>query len=325
MAAPQNHWKLGLFVVAGLALTLAVVVVIGARSMQEEVALYESYFDESVQGLDVGSPIKFRGVTVGYVGKIDVAPDHRHVMVESELGVEALTRLGLDVVPGKVRFGAARKLVMSADLRLQLASSGLTGVKFLQLDFFDVALFPPPELPFPVPENTIPTAPSLMKNLEDTITSVMNSLPQITAQTSSILAEVDVIVREVREQRLPDRLAATIDTVDDLLAVAQQKLELVDTEGISQGAKRSLAGVSTALRSVDLILARVAREGGLLTGVERATGAVGDALRDTSGLGGQLVDTLVSVQATARSLRRFTDALEQDPDMLLKGRSPETE
>ena len=62
---------------------LTTVAVLGARSLQKEVGRYVSYFDESVQGLDVGSPVKFRGVTIGTVGGIDVAPDHRHVEVRA--------------------------------------------------------------------------------------------------------------------------------------------------------------------------------------------------------------------------------------------------
>jgi phospholipid/cholesterol/gamma-HCH transport system substrate-binding protein len=101
MAASTNHWKLGLFVVVGFALTLCTIAVLGARSMRKEVVRYVSYFDESVQGLEVGSPIKFRGVTIGTVGKIEIAPDHRHVEVTNDLGVGELNRLGLDVAKGR--------------------------------------------------------------------------------------------------------------------------------------------------------------------------------------------------------------------------------
>jgi len=95
MSTPTNHWKLGLFVVVGVVMTLSVMAWLGARSLRKEVGLYISYFDESVQGLEVGSPIKFRGVTIGSVAKIDIADDHRHVEVTSELGKAVLARLGL--------------------------------------------------------------------------------------------------------------------------------------------------------------------------------------------------------------------------------------
>ncbi len=323
MAAPQNHWKLGLFVVAGLALALAAVAVLGARSMQQDVGLYVSFFDESVQGLEVGSPIKFRGVTIGAVGRIDVALDRRHVEVESHLFLDQLARLGLDIAKGPARRGAVPKLEQTADLRLQLASAGLTGVKFLQLDFFDVGAFPPPELPFPVPRRYIPTAPSMMKNLEDSLTRVMNRLPEITDQITSILGEVEGVVQEVRDQRLPERIANALDTADGVLAAAEEKIRLVDTVGLSRSAKRTLAGVTGAVARLDGLLVRVDGETGLLSNAERVSASLGDALRDADGLGGQLIDTLGSVQEAARSLRRFTEALEQDPDMLLKGRGQE--
>src|SRR5689334_10123462 len=102
MSAPTNHWKLGLFVVVGFIIMLSTVAWLGARSLRKETSRYVSYFDESVQGLEIGSPIKFRGVTIGSVAKIAIAQDHRHVEVTSELGKDELRRLGLNDVIGPV-------------------------------------------------------------------------------------------------------------------------------------------------------------------------------------------------------------------------------
>jgi phospholipid/cholesterol/gamma-HCH transport system substrate-binding protein len=346
MAAPNNHWKLGLFMVTGFALALGTVGVLGARSMRKDVGLYVSFFDESVQGLEVGSPIKFRGVTVGTVGRIRVASDHRHVEIESELLVEELARLGLDVAATPGLLGAIPKLEMAADLRLQLASSGLTGVKFLQLDFFDVVAYPPPVLPFKVPSNTIPTAASTMKNLEDSLTRMMNSLPELTDRTASILQEVDAIVTEVNEQRFPSRLSATLKLVEDLVKTAEEKLAPVDVHAISldahgliQDVRISvshvngvlervnskdglLTSVSGATRHLDGILERLDRDNGLLSIIGQAGTAISQTMNDASSLGVQLLGTLSSVQEASRSIRKLTEALELDPDMLLKGRSP---
>jgi ABC-type transporter Mla subunit MlaD len=95
MATGTNHYKLGLFVLLGLALSLMFVLVLGASNWNEESVRYVSYFDESVQGLEVGSPVKFRGVPVGRVAAIGIAPDQRHVQVTSVLTVANLERLDL--------------------------------------------------------------------------------------------------------------------------------------------------------------------------------------------------------------------------------------
>lgn len=101
MATPSNHWKLGLFVVTGVVVGLGTVVALGARGLHKETVAYESFMDESVQGLEVGSPVKFRGVTIGNVSQIGVAPDVRHVRLTSELAVQDLVLMGLGTGTGK--------------------------------------------------------------------------------------------------------------------------------------------------------------------------------------------------------------------------------
>ncbi|MEY4550054.1 MAG: hypothetical protein RL685_6249, partial [Pseudomonadota bacterium] len=85
MATGTNRWKLGLFVVLGAAFALAGLIAFGARSFSHSGERYVSYFDESVQGLDVGSPAKFRGMPVGRVTGIEIAPDQRHIEISLEI------------------------------------------------------------------------------------------------------------------------------------------------------------------------------------------------------------------------------------------------
>jgi phospholipid/cholesterol/gamma-HCH transport system substrate-binding protein len=301
-------------------MTMTTVALLGARSARTEVGRYVSYFDESVQGLEVGSPIKFRGVTIGTVGRIGIAPDHRHVEVMSELVVSELGRLRLNVGEGPAKRDGPKKLAMATDLRVQLASAGLTGVKFLQLDFFDVTENPAPVLPFDVPENYIPAASSTMKNIEDSLVRMMNRLPEITDQMSGILAKVDRILGELDDKKIPDQLSTMLANANHMLGEAQHKIEQVDTGKLSRQAEQSLEGLNEAVGRMNKLLAHVDGEKGLLSSVVRASDAFGDTVRNADGLGGELADTLKSVQEAARSIHKLADALEKDPDMLLKGR-----
>ena len=320
MAAPTNHWKLGLFVLVGAVMILGTIGVLGLRSMRKATGRYVSYFDESVQGLEVGSPIKFRGVTIGTVGKIDVAPDHRHVEVESDLGKAELSRLGLDVAAGLVKRGAPKKLVQAIDLRVQLASSGLTGVKFLQLDFFSVARHPRPVLPFAVPRNYIPATSSTMKDLEAAVVRTMNSLPKITEQMSRILGRIDKIVAELDDSKLGEQAIATLSSTRRLFEEARRKLARLDTGRLSAQAGQALASISGAATRVNGILARMDGDKGLFKSVLRASNAFGDTSRTAGGLGDQLEDTLRAVQEAAKSFHKLAGAIEKEPDMLVKGR-----
>lgn len=321
MASPTNHWKLGLFVVVGVVMVLTTVAALGARSARKEVGLYVSYFDESVQGLEVGSPIKFRGVTIGTVGKIDVAPDHRHVEVTSDLVVADLTRLGLDVPKGAAMRGKDKRLEMAVDLRAQLASAGLTGVKFLQLDFFSVEDNPPPVLSFKVPDNYIPVASSTLKNLEDSMLRLANRLPEMADQLSGILGKIDGMLGELEGKKLSEQLTGLVQSTSQMVGVAQHKIEEVDTGKLSKGAERALAGLNETVTRMNTLLGHIDSEKGLVASVVRASDALGDTVRGADGVGRQLEDALQAVQDAAKSIHKLADVLEREPDMLVKGRS----
>src|SRR5262249_42785718 len=95
-----NYYKLGAFVLAGLTLSMALLIWLGAADWNRAAGRLVTYFDEAVQGLEAGSPIKFRGVTVGTVREISVASDLRHVKVVSLVYEDVLRRLGLSETQG---------------------------------------------------------------------------------------------------------------------------------------------------------------------------------------------------------------------------------
>lgn len=316
MSTPTNHWKLGLFVVVGFVLALVTVVALGARSMKKEVVSYQTYFDESVQGLEVGSPVKFRGVTIGYVSSIDIAADHRHVAVTSDLAVKDLSELGL--AAGK---GIGLHLAIPSGLRMQLASQGITGVKFMQIDFFDEKDNPPPALPFPVPKNYIPAAVSTLKNLEDAIVRAVNRVPEVADQLLTIMTRVDGILVNLEGQKIPEQAGATLVHVNQVLTSLQATVKGLDTQKLSGQAQTVLTNLNSTVSRMNAMLEKLDGDKGLLANANRASTAIGDVASGASGVGRELEATLRDIQQLTSALQRVADALERDPDMFVKGRS----
>ncbi len=326
MATPSNHWKLGLFVVCGVALGLTAAIVFGANSLRQETVSYRSYFNESVQGLEVGAPVKFRGVTIGYVATIDVAPDRRHVGVTSNLGVEEIDLMGLGH-----REDEALRIHVPPDLRIQLASAGITGVKFLQLDFFPVESNPTPELPFPVQENYIPAAVSVMKNLEDSVIEAVDQFPEMTSAALKLIERVDHLVTDVDETELPARALTTLTSIEHTFTTLSKTLNELEAGQVSTQAQATLKRLDGAIARIDGVTQQVAGiteqiggERGVVVSAERATDAMGDVAVNARGLTQDLAATLRDVQQAAESIQRLASALERDPDMLLKGRAEGT-
>jgi len=316
MAVGTNRWKLGLFVLVGLGLALAAIVVLGARHWNDQTVSYYSFFDESVQGLDVGSPVKYRGVTIGRVAAIDVAPDHRHVQVTNELSVAQLDHAGLH---GKGQDKDA--LAMQPKLRVQLSQTGITGVKFILLDFFETPGPAEPPLPFKTPPNTIRTTPSTMKNLEDSVTRAANQFPDIATALLGTVTKLNALMDNVEEQHLPERTAGTLGDASSAMKELNAQLAALHASELSAHAQQSLTELNQTLASVNHILQRMDSDQGLMRSAERAASSVDEVARGAQTVGPELELTMRDVRGAARSIKRFVDALERDPDMLLKGKA----
>jgi phospholipid/cholesterol/gamma-HCH transport system substrate-binding protein len=314
MATGTNHWKLGLFVIVGLAFSIVGLVVLGARSWSQTEVPYVSYFDESVQGLEVGSPVKFRGVTVGHVASIEIAPDQRHIQVTSDIDVSQLGRLQPS---GEARAGQPL-LTAHPDLRAQLAQAGITGVKFVLLDYSEAG---EPQLPFAAPRNYIPTTPSLLQRLENTVSKSAGDVPELTGNAVRALTTLNAILGSIDQSRLPEHALASMDQADQVLHSLQRELEALDAGALSKDFQRSLLALNGSLARANQLMDRLDSEHGLIVTAQRSFGALGEVARGGQALGGDLESTLRDVRGAARSIQRFVDALERDPDMLLKGRS----
>lgn len=112
MAKKTSSFLVGLFVTLGLALGTVLVIWVGASRYFEHGNRYATYFDESVQGLQKDSTVKYRGVDVGRVDRIRVAPDNHLVEVVMKIDLTEDIRKG-----------------MAAELK----SAGITGIMFVEL------------------------------------------------------------------------------------------------------------------------------------------------------------------------------------------------
>ncbi len=315
MTAPTNRWKLGAFVVGTLLVSLIAAVALTAQSLQIVTVTYTSYLDEAVTGLEVGSPVYFRGMKLGKVSAIDVAPDRRHVEITYTLGVAVLKRLGL----AGTSDGKETKISLPSDLRIQIASAGVTGNQYLQIDFFDTRGAPPPVLPFPVPDNNIPATPSTMKNLEDAVVRAVDRIPVLADEVGGVIARMNLILDDVDRRGLPGKAGTTLDDTHHLLARLQDELDQVPVAELSRDATAVLKGANVALVRMNRVLERLDGNDGMLASVQRSSDSLSDVA--TPRLEASLNETGRDLREAAVAVRQLAEALQRDPDMLLKGKA----
>jgi phospholipid/cholesterol/gamma-HCH transport system substrate-binding protein len=171
-----SSFLLGLFVTGGLVILAAVLIWVGASQYFEGGKRYISYFDESVQGLEKDSEVKFRGVKVGRVENIIIAPDNHHV------GVVMVINLKFDPTKGYVA---------------QLQLTGVTGVMFVDLVPRNPEKpYVPPKVTFTSKYPVIPSQPSEIKKILTSIDEVLANLKQL--DTKGISDEAKGTFKEMK-------------------------------------------------------------------------------------------------------------------------------
>lgn len=314
MATAKVYAKLGLFTVIAFVAFVSAAFALGMRSVRSETLKYHTYFDESVQGLERGAPVKYRGVSIGTVSDIEIAPDRRHVDVALALKVGDIRRLGLAE--------GGSHIAVPPDLRTQLGSQGITGVKFVNIDFFDMKTNPAPKLPFQPHPDTIPAAASLMKGLEDSLAKALDRLPELLEAMVASLGKIDRLLDSVDREQIPQGIAKTLGNLNGAITDLRMVVRSVDHARIPEKTAKALDDVDLAMTKVNAILERFDGDAGLMASTKRATDSVGDLGRSVSGSTAELDRTLRDLGEAARSVRDLADAIERDPDMLVKGRAP---
>jgi paraquat-inducible protein B len=293
-----NYYKLGAFVLAGIVLALVVLVWLGATDWNRTTRRLVTYFDESVQGLEIGSAIKFRGVSVGTVSEISVASDLRHVRVTSLVYQDVLHRLGLT----EGNTGLQQAAIGDRALRIQLVSSGLTGVKFLSIDFFDTRRFPEEKLPFDPGPDYLPSTPSTLKSIEEAAVDVGMQLPMLTMRASETLL------------RLANSVESLEGSLQPLLAQDGAVARVLDQY------QRTGAQIERTALALEQEL-HAAKLSNTTAGVRDAATAVVGFASDMNATAEDARESMARLQETLDSVRALTDYLERDPAALVRGRA----
>ncbi|HXN33902.1 MAG TPA: MlaD family protein [Polyangiaceae bacterium] len=296
MATRANYAKIGFFVILGFAAATTIAIAAGALTMRKKTIAYFTYFNEAVTGLDVGAPVKARGVKIGQVADIMFAPDRRMIEVRMEMDQTELRRLGF-----------YPHYTIPSDLRAQLASQGLTGSRFISIDFFDPSANPVPAMNFTPPEHYVPAAKSQMKSLEDSVTKAMDDLANL----------VDTMSR----QGFSEKTVRAMTSANDLLTGLQDFLKGVDRQKIPQRTRATIDEVHIVANKVSSVLDRVDGEMGLIATTNRSMSSIGDIGRNATGATRDLDQTLGEIREAAGAIRLLAEELEREPDVLLKGRT----
>jgi phospholipid/cholesterol/gamma-HCH transport system substrate-binding protein len=317
MARKTSKFMIGLFVTIGILIGMVAVVWLGASKYFEKGQTYVTYFDESVQGLQVDSAVKYRGVEAGRVEKIRVAPDNR--LIEVVMKIDLRGQLEREYIA-------------------QLKAAGITGIVFVELDRKesdkpDLS----PKITFASEYPIISSQPSDIKQLLTGVENVIESLNKIDTQgisdqikstlkvLESVVASLNSVVGSVDKAlgtgNLEDAIVETKNTllkVQGFVSEAQKDLQAMNLGQSGTNIERATARLDQIMNSgeIEAVLAEVKdaakKMNQLVEGLDKRSLAITNNIKGTS----------ENLKRASESLEMLIDRVYASPSDLLFGEPP---
>lgn len=319
MSGKTNPTLIGAFFLGALALLITGILVFSKGALKQ-LPRYIVYFDESVNGLNVGAPVKLRGVNVGTVVDVVVLPDPS--------GARIVTPVILNVDPSKLLSpegqplenirrdaGELAKMGLRAQLNLQ---SLVTGQLYIELDFRPdkhprllgehLAYRPYPE---------IPSIPSSKEEIENTVGEALGEIRKLPVQevaqaTLKTLQHIEQILASQDSKELPTSLNKSAKDLDALVL------------NLNAQTTRLSASLDETLKEANLLMRNANSQLG--PALSATAGAMQEAKTALAALNDQpvqasLENALEELSRAARSIHVLADYLQRDPNAVLVGKA----
>jgi phospholipid/cholesterol/gamma-HCH transport system substrate-binding protein len=303
MLKKQTYFTVGLFVIIGIVLGAAAIVWVSTTKYFKKGTSFVTYFDESVQGLQVDSIVKYRGVDVGRVEKIAVAPDYRLIEVVMKIDFKG------DVMRDTVA-------------KLQLA--GITGIVFVDLDqrrAGDVTTSP--RVAFPTQYPVIPSHPSDIQQISSGVNEIVGKIKKVDFEgISNQLVNTTKALETVIGGASTKRIVVNLETVTSNLASTATKIDKVMQEGSVEGviveAKETIKDARTAIGKVNAQLDSV----NLVETARKTNLLLDNVTKRTQAVAVEAQITMENLRSSSETLDGLLERLKADPSELIFSSPP---
>jgi paraquat-inducible protein B len=340
MSKRANPTLIGAFVLGALALGVFGVAVLASDSLFQQETTFVSYFDESVNGLDIGAPVKFKGVPIGQVSDIlvrmDLDAETFQVPVLYDVDLRPLT----DEVGRTVDLSdpEVHRRQVEDGLRAQLQmESFVTGKLYVEITFVpkpERVTLPERKLPY----LEIPTVLSPMAKLGEEATGLVSSLRGFDVNTINenlitLLAKANQKIDELNVRAINDSVLVAVQSVRRLTDAPEIRATLAELPGLARRVDSTLADASATLQSLNDAMGPAGQDvkttaedlRQTLAEVRTTLARTRQMMSTDSGLGYRVDDALTSLTEAAEALRVLAVSLERDPSMFIRGKEPPEE
>lgn len=305
-----NKFKLGLFVIAAIAVLIISVFSMGMFDRLKPKAHMVTFVEESVQGLTTGSAVKYKGVPIGNVSDITIVVDSNEIRIDIEVDLSKIQKRTQNSLTGTKELGLEQFYEYllkdtAQGLACRIEPDGITGAKYVEINFFKDEKMPVSKRKAVLKQNIIymPSTPSMMANLRTNIFEILTSIaaidfPGISRQTNELLLRAN----QTLDRAKLDELTINANEVIKKLDLTVRNInEAMDQKQL----RKTMTDVEEALSSIRKLSDQIA------TTVDQAN--ISDTATDIRKLAQSLKESSDSLQT---SLQKANDTMDSMTDLV---------
>lgn len=321
MSKKANPASIGVFIVVGLALGVAALLIFSSKKLFHPHHEDILYFNASLEGLNPGAPVKFRGVTIGSVAEVLI----RHNQATDDFSMPVIIKIDTKLAQSK----SDEQLEISSEAKLNTliqqgfrggldAESLLTGVLYIALDIVPNA--PPPQFHQLTPEyHEIPTMPTQIQQLLANLARF--DIGGLSQKLNTLLTRLDTKLDQLNIVEI--NAGAT-----NLLGAANHFIATLDLTNSIAGVRRTLNNAESLLKRIDGRVDPLADNvtntlydaqltlADLRLGIQNLAGLLGPDASFRS----DLRQALEELSNASRSIADLAEFLQRNPNAVLTGR-----
>ena len=325
MSNPKNSsLTIGIFIVGALVLIFSALLFFsGGRffTQKEHVVMY---FEGTVQGLQIGAPVKLKGVVLGQITDIQIhfqsgdkkitTPQTIITKVSADLVMEKINRKGINAKEGF--FDPAIENGLRAQLNYQ---SFLTGLLYVELDFYPDS--PAKLYGLQTKHRELPTIATGFEELTRTIQEM--DLKGIAENVNKFTGQLTEIVDSGEIQNMMSSISRAANAIESTSNNANKQITQ-----LSQNLEKTRGQLDTFLTEVNTQTPEIAESiktslnqfNASLDQLNKTTLSINDTFSEDAPLTNELLNVLEDVSRSAQSFRSLSETLDQQPESILRGK-----
>lgn len=334
MSKKASPTLIGIFTLVGLLLTGAALFLFGAGKLFERSSGIILYFDQSANGLQVGSEVRFGGVCIGRVSSIKVLIDPKGnrkiipVIVElSENDLRAVGSTSGSTIDFATESGVQQ--AVTAGLRARMKQQSLlTGQLYIE---FDIVPDTPGFTYLPDAKPLYPTVPTMGTEMDELIAGVADGLKKFNAlDLESAMKDLREVLASAKTQFAALNLKAINDnlvgiTTDVRTLTSNQKLAkaidsldetLTEVHSLTQKANER---IDPLMKDLEKVMNQASAG---LVKIDEATAEIGKVTNPRAPALIRVQNVLDEVERASRAIKELANDLKRNPDSLIRGKAP---